>query len=123
MKRKLPLLAAILLVATPAFAAGDAVKGQIVFKKCQACHTVDGKNRVGPSLDGIVGRSVAALENFRYSPAMSAFAADGKVWDVQLLTDFLSAPRIAVKGTSMAFAGIKKADEIEDLIAYLANPN
>lgn len=105
-----------------AFADGDAIAGKTVFKKCQTCHTIDGPNRVGPSLTGIVGRSVASVDGFKYSKAMTAFAEDGKTWNAQLLAEYLEAPRTVVKGTSMTFAGIKKPDELENLIAYLNNP-
>lgn len=109
-------------LSSPAFADGDAIAGKTVFKKCQACHTIDGPNRVGPNLTGIVGRSVASVEGFKYSKAMTAFAEDGKTWNAELLAEYLKAPRTVVKGTSMAFAGIKKPDELANLIAYLSNP-
>lgn len=112
-----------LSVAGAAHAAGDAVKGAVVFKKCMACHTVEaGKNRVGPSLAGIVGRKTASIAGFKYSKAMVAFGASGKVWDEATLTTYLPAPRDLVKGTTMAFAGLKKPEDVANLIAYLTNP-
>ncbi len=110
------------LFALPALAQGDAAAGKKVFRKCAACHTVDAGNRVGPSLAGIVGRAVASVEGFRYSPAMQEFAADGKAWDEARLAEYVAAPKAMVKGTSMAFAGIRKDQEIADLIAYLRDP-
>ena len=74
------------------------------------------------NLAGIVGRPVASVDGFRYSPAMKAFAADAKVWDEALLAEYLAAPKTVVKGTNMAFAGIRKSEEIADLIAYLKDP-
>ncbi len=123
MNMKLILLAAALtLPASAALADGDAKKGAVVFKKCMACHTATApKNMVGPSLMGIVGRPVAKAEGFKYSPAMIAFG-EGKVWDEATLASYLPAPSTLVKGTKMAFAGLKKHDEIEDLIAYLKDP-
>lgn len=118
--------AAAAMLATPVFAEGDAAEGKKAFRKCAACHTVDQGNRVGPNLAGIVGRPVASLEGFRYSAAMTAFAEDGpggaKVWDEALLADYLAAPRSVVKGTSMVFPGIRNADELANLIAYLKDP-
>lgn len=96
--------------------------GKKAFRKCAACHTVDAGNRVGPNLAGIVGRAVASVEGFRYSPAMQEFAADGKVWDEARLAEYVTAPKAMVKGTSMTFAGIRKEQEIADLIAYLKDP-
>ena len=115
-------LSASVLSALPALAQGDAVAGKKAFRKCAACHTVDAGNRVGPSLAGIVGRAVASVEGFRYSPAMKDYAADGKVWDEARLADYVAAPKAMVKGTSMAFAGIRKEQEIADLITYLKDP-
>ena len=117
---------AAVVAASPALAEGDAAEGKKAFRKCAACHTVDQGNRVGPNLAGIVGRPVASLEGFRYSAAMRAFAEDGpgggKVWDEALLAEYLAAPRTLVKGTSMVFAGIRNADEMANLIAYLKDP-
>lgn len=110
------------MTAGPAQAGGDAAEGRKAFRKCAACHTVETGNRVGPNLAGVVGRAVASVEGFRYSPAMKEFATDGKVWDEALLAQYLAAPKATVKGTSMAFAGIRKDGEIADLIAYLRDP-
>jgi cytochrome c len=114
---------AISFLGSAAYADGDPVKGAVVFRKCQSCHTVkEGQNRVGPSLFGIVGRPTASIEGFRYSKAMAAYGASGKVWDDATLAAYLPAPRDAVPGTSMAFAGLKKPEDIANLIAYLKNP-
>lgn len=122
MPRKFITLAALALAVLPAHAEGDAVAGKKAFRKCAACHTVETGNRVGPTLAGIVGRPVASVDGFRYSAAMKDFAAGGKVWDEALLAEYLAAPKTVVKGTSMAFAGIKKDEEIAGLIAYLKDP-
>jgi len=111
------------LLATPAFADGDAVKGAKVFKKCKACHTAsEEQNKVGPHLVSIIDRPVATVDGFKYSKAMTEFGADGKIWDVETLSIYLKKPKALVKKTSMSFAGLKKDDDIENLIAYLQDP-
>ncbi len=122
MKNQFAIATILATLASPALADGDPVAGKVIFKKCQACHTVDGPNRVGPHLAGIVGRPVASVEGFKYSKAMTAFAEGGRNWDAGLLAEYLEAPRTVVKGTTMAFAGIKKPDELMNLIAYLQDP-
>jgi cytochrome c len=118
------LAGGMLAIAGAAHAGGDPVKGEAVFRKCGACHsTADGANRVGPSLHGIVGRPVATAPNYSYSAAMKAFGADGKVWSEDMLTTYLAAPRDVVEGTRMTFAGLKKPQDIANVIAYLKNPD
>ncbi|MBL4741151.1 MAG: cytochrome c family protein [Sneathiella sp.] len=111
-------LIALSLSATSAMATGDIKKGAKVFKKCKACHTVDqgGKNKIGPNLFGIVGRSAATVEGFKYSKAMKA---SGLTWDEASLDSFLTKPKKFVKGTKMSFAGVRKEKQRTDLIAYL----
>ncbi|MCR9135918.1 MAG: cytochrome c family protein [Alphaproteobacteria bacterium] len=112
------------VLAMPALADGDAVKGAKVFKKCKACHTAEeAKNKVGPHLVDIVDRPVASVEGFKYSKAMTEFAADGKVWDIETLTVYLQKPKDMIKKTSMAFAGLKKEADIENIIVYLQDPS
>lgn len=99
---------------------GDTVAGERVFRKCGACHTATApENRVGPSLQGVVGRPVAHVESYGYSDAMKAFGSDGKVWDEGRLATYLLAPRAMVPGTRMSFAGLKTDKDIADVIAYL----
>jgi len=108
----------ILAAATPALAAGDVEAGKVVFKKCAVCHAVEaGKNKIGPSLWGVVGRKSASIEGFSYSTAMKA--AD-KVWDDPTLHAYLEAPAKMVVGTKMAFPGLKVEKDRDDVIAYLA---
>lgn len=116
--------AALLALTTASFAEGDAALGEKVFKKCAACHAVgpDAKNKVGPVLNGVVGRAVATVADFKYSPAMTEFGA-GKVWDEATLTTYLADPKTAVPKNKMAFVGIKKDDEMKGVIAYLAKFN
>ena len=112
---------AIAAAATGAAAqeAGDSAAGEKVFRKCMACHAVEeGQNRVGPHLHGVVGRDVAAVEDFTYSDAIVAWG-EGKTWDPELLDSFLEDPRGVVEGTKMIFAGLKDAEDRADVIAYL----
>jgi cytochrome c len=115
-------LAILLCLAAPAFAEGDAVAGKTVFKKCAPCHSVEKVNRVGPTLSGIVGRPVATVEDYSYSPAMRAFGEDGKVWNEAQIAEYLLSPKAMVPGTKMSFAGLKKIEDIANLIAYLKAP-
>ncbi|WP_313529145.1 cytochrome c family protein [Shinella sp.] len=115
-------LAIFLCLAAPAFAEGDAVAGKAVFKKCAPCHSVEKVNRVGPTLSGIIGRPVATIEDYSYSPAMRAFGEDGKVWSEAQIAEYLLSPKAMVPGTKMSFAGLKKIEDIANLIAYLKAP-
>ncbi|MCL5778384.1 cytochrome c family protein [Limibaculum sp. FT325] len=115
----LALLAA--LVASPALADGDAEKGQKVYNKCKACHAVGegAKNKVGPALNGIVGKEIASAEGFSYSDAFMAKKAEGFTWTEENLEAYLEKPKDFIPGNKMSFAGLKKEDEREDVIAYL----
>jgi len=98
--------------------AADAGNGEGIFKKkCAVCHAVEeGKNKVGPSLAGIVGSQAGTVEGFRYSSGMQSHDV---VWDAETLDPYLENPRAVVKGTRMAFPGLKDAGERADVIAYL----
>jgi cytochrome c len=112
------LLALILTaMAAGSAAAADVEAGKTAFKKCALCHTTEaGKNKIGPSLFGIVGRKSATLENFNYSEAMKKF---DHTWDEEALDTYLADPRATVPGTKMIFPGIKDKTERDDVIAYL----
>lgn len=99
---------------------GDVTKGEKVFKKCQSCHAVGpgATNRVGPVLNGIVGKPAAKVAKFTYSPAMKS---SGLTWNEETLEKYLKDPKGLVPGTKMVFVGLKKDDEVEDVIAYLAS--
>lgn len=97
---------------------GDPEAGSTVFKRCMACHKIgaDATSGTGPVLNGIVGRAAATYPGYSYSAAMKN---SGLVWDEPTLTTYLHAPRRLVPGTKMTFAGLKKDQEITDVIAYL----
>ena len=97
--------------------AADAIKGKRVFNKCKACHALKaGKNKVGPSLHSIMGRKAGTVAKFKYSKPMKN---SGLTWDEETLRKYLKKPRSFLKGTRMAFAGIKKDKDMDNLIAYL----
>ena len=97
--------------------AGDAEAGKKVFRKCKACHVADEeKNRVGPHLVGVVGRAVAGADGFRYSDALSGLGGN---WTRETLDSFLADPKGYAPGNKMTFAGLKKADDRANVIAYL----
>jgi len=106
------------LVATmPVLAGGDTEAGKNVFKKCALCHTAEpGKNKIGPSLFGILGRHPANVQNFAYSQAMKDLDHD---WDEKTLDTYLSDPKTMVPGTKMVFPGLKEQKDRDDVIAYL----
>ena len=116
----LTAIAVLLAAATPAVADGDAAKGAKVFAKCKACHVADAEtNRVGPHLKGLLGRPVAAVADYKYSDNMKEYAAANPAWTEELFLKYIENPKGEVPKTKMAFAGIKKEDEREDLLAYL----
>ncbi|MBP0617309.1 c-type cytochrome [Jiella mangrovi] len=103
---------------------GDPAAGEKVFNKCKACHAVGegAKNKIGPQLNGIVGEKPGADRGgYKFSKPFQEWAADKTAWNQELLTTWLSDPRGTVKGTKMAFAGLKKPEEINNVIAYLAS--
>jgi len=118
-----PALIALLaaLVAGPALADGDADKGKKVYNKCKACHDIGegAKNKVGPALTGIMGKEVASAEGYSYSDAFLAKKAEGMTWTDETLSTYLEKPKDMIPGTKMAFPGLKKEDEREDVIAYI----
>ena len=103
-------------IAAPAYAQ-DISHGKSVFRACSACHATDQTNRVGPGLQGIVGRTAGTFPAFRYSRAMKK---SGIIWDEKSLDAYLAAPQKAIPGNRMPFAGLKNAQDRADLIAYLA---
>lgn len=100
-------------------ASADAAAGEKVFGKCKACHKLDGADGTGPHLNGVVGRAVSSIGGFAYSDAMHAHAGEAPDWTPEALQEFLADPKGVVKGTKMAFAGLKKIEDRANLIAYL----
>jgi len=115
--------ALLVVVGTTSGLAQDAAAGATVFKKCAACHVVnEAKNKVGPHLVGIIDRPVASIEGYKYSKAMIEYVATTPLWTEEALTAYLKDPKGVVKGTKMAFVGLKKDEDIANVIAYLKAP-
>ncbi|NDR59329.1 c-type cytochrome [Aliiruegeria sabulilitoris] len=108
--------------ASPVFAEGDAAAGEKVFKKCKACHAVgeDAKNKVGPILNGIVGSAAGQKEGFKYSANLLELAEGGLTWDDETLSAYLTKPKDVIPKGKMSFAGLKKEEDIANVIAYLS---
>ncbi len=126
MLRSASAAAAMLIVGVAGFghpaAAGDAMEGQSQFKRCRACHAVGpgARNKVGPHLNEVFGRKAGTLASFRsYSRSMKKAGADGLVWNEETMHRYLENPRRMIRGTRMAFAGLRNKTMREDLIAYL----
>ena len=132
--KRCSLIAAVLIFALPAFAGhalaadhapaageamadGDAKKGKKVFNKCKTCPFVDKeKKKIGPHLVGLFGRTAGSVEGFNFSDAMKN---SGIVWEKETLGAYLKDPKGYIPGNKMPFSGIKKADQLQDLLAYL----
>ncbi|MBT3237187.1 MAG: cytochrome c family protein [Rhodospirillaceae bacterium] len=99
-------------------AAADLSAGKKLYSKCKACHTIEagGKNRVGPNLWNVVGRTKAASEGFKYSGPMKGLGGE---WSYTDLDAFLASPKKFVKGTKMSFAGLRKPADRAAMILYL----
>ena len=99
-------------------AMGDIATGEKVFKKCAACHSIvkGGKNNIGPALYNVVGRDVGAVSDYKYSKALAAY---GKAWTFEELNGYLVKPAKWIKGTKMAFAGLRKEKDRASVILYL----
>jgi cytochrome c len=114
---------AALLAPAGGHAADDAARGERVFQRCYACHSVDPEEKAelqGPSLYRVVGRPAAALADFDYSEGMRRRAAAGLVWDTAMLDTYVSDPESVVPGTRMSMPPLRDAQDRADLIAYLA---
>ena len=99
-------------------AIGDIDLGKKVFKKCAACHSINkgGKNKIGPALYNVVGRKVGDISDYKYSKALAAY---GKEWTFEELNGFLIKPTKWIKGTKMAYAGLRKEKDRASVIKYL----
>mgnify|MGYP001185351833 FL=1 len=99
-------------------AMGDINHGEKVFKKCAACHSIvkGGKNAIGPALYNVVGRKIGVIEDYKYSKALAGY---GKEWSFEELNGFLIKPAKWIKGTKMAYAGLRKEKDRASVIKYL----
>ena len=99
-------------------AKGDLATGEKVFKKCAACHSIvkGGKNNIGPALYNVVNRNVGNVSDYKYSKALSEY---GKKWTFEELNGYLIKPAKWIKGTKMAFAGLRKEKDRASVILYL----
>ena len=99
-------------------ALGNIDHGKVVFKQCAACHSVTkgGGNKIGPALWNVIGRKAGSISDYKYSKGMSGL---GKTWDFLAMNTFLIKPKDYVKGTKMAYAGLKKEKDRASLILYL----
>ena len=99
-------------------ALGDVTSGEKIFKKCAACHSINkgGKHKIGPALYNVVGRKVGGVEDYKYSKALIAYE---KEWTFEELNGFLIKPAKHIKGTKMAYAGLRKEADRASVIKYL----
>jgi cytochrome c len=136
MKKTLAILAVLATAAAPAFAAGDATKGEAVFKQCQTCHTVSDKDgkvlagkgaKIGPNLFGVFGRQAGTYPDFKYGDSMVAAGVGGLHWDEAQFVEYVQNPAAFLKKidgkanavAKMAFK-VKDAATAEDVYAYLS---
>ena len=99
-------------------ALGDINHGEKVFKKCSACHMIasGGKKMIGPNLWGVIGRTAGSVSDYKYSKAMIAY---GKEWNYEEMNSYLIKPQAYIKGTKMAFAGLRKEKDRASVILYM----
>ena len=99
-------------------AMGDLAHGEKVFKKCTACHMIaaGGKNMIGPNLWSVIGRQAGVVSDYKYSKAMVVY---GKEWTFEEMNSYLIKPQAYVKGTKMAFAGLRKEKDRASVILYM----
>ena len=97
---------------------GTVEHGEKVFKKCTACHVINkgGANKIGPVLYGVLGRQVAGISDYKYSKAMASY---DKNWTFEEMNGYLRKPQSYIKGTKMAFAGLRKEKDRASVILYL----
>ena len=97
---------------------GDVTSGEKIFKKCAACHSINkgGKHKIGPALYNVVGRKVGGVDDYKYSKALIAYE---KEWTFEELNGFLIKPAKHIKGTKMAYAGLRKEADRASVIKYL----
>jgi len=114
----LVVLAATVPLAVSALPPGDPARGEKIYGRCMACHSID-RDRTGPRHAGLFGRRAGSVPGFPYSAAMKKAGEGGLVWNEQTLDKFLRNPTKFIPGTRMGYAGVKDDQERADLIAYL----
>ena len=99
-------------------ALGDTASGEKIFKKCAACHSINkgGKNKIGPALYNVVGRTVGGVVDYKYSKTLASY---GKDWTFEELNGYLQKPASYLKGTKMSYAGLRKEKDRASVIKYL----
>jgi len=99
-------------------AVGDVASGENIFKKCAACHSINkgGAHKIGPALYNVVGRKIGSAAEYKYSNALAEY---GKDWNFEELNGFLLKPSKWIKGTKMAYAGLRKEEDRASIIKYL----
>ena len=115
------LTVAAILAAAAEARAGDAQRGESLYAQCKACHEIgpDARHRVGPHLDGIMGRIAGSVADFRYSSAMRKAGEGGLAWSAENIDAYIEKPRDFIKGNRMSYRGMAKSEDRADLIAYL----
>jgi cytochrome c2 len=119
-KPLVPLFVSVLVGSVAHMAsAADAEKGKQIFdQRCQVCHSMEsGRNKLGPSLAGVVGRKAGSVPGYNYSEALKD---SDIVWTEQNLDQWLTNPHQFIPGDKMPFLGLKNATERQDVIAYLS---
>lgn len=122
MKKVLVLAALGLVAAVGSASAADVAAGEKAFAKCKICHAIGegATNKVGPQLNGVIGRKMASVDGFKgYGADLKKMGDEGKAWDAATLATYLTDPKAFNPGTKMAFAGIKDATELENVVAYV----
>ena len=118
----------VIFAAASVSAAADEAKGKRVFNKCRACHSVaTGISKIGPSLNGIIGRAAGSWKkkNGKLFPFSNAMKKAGKgdkplIWNAKTMNNFLKSPKKFIPGNRMTFPGLKKKADRDNLLAYLA---
>ncbi|MBL4639916.1 MAG: cytochrome c family protein [Kordiimonadaceae bacterium] len=127
---KLTILSIFLLICAPVTAsyaadknhsfskAGEASKGRRVFNRCKACHnlTATNRTRLGPNLDALFGKEAGSALNFKFSKALKEAKF---IWTENALNEWLKSPKTFLPGNKMQFAGVRREQDRNDLIAYL----
>jgi cytochrome c len=124
MKPSLRISAALIsvsLLSATALAQGSAENGETVFRKCRTCHEIGpkAKNKVGPHLNGVIGRKAATVDGYAYSPVFKTLGEKGVVWDEATLLNYLTKPSDMAPRSKMVFPGLSDESERKDLLEYL----